>query len=34
MAFDYLQNTGSYVKLRKNFSGKTKIYMTEKVTFT
>lgn len=33
MAFDYLQKTGSYVKLRKNFSGKTKIYMTEKSSF-
>lgn len=33
MAFDYLQKTGSYVKLRKNFSGKTKIYMTEKSNF-
>lgn len=33
MAFDYLQKTGSYVKLRKNFSGKKKAYMTEKSNF-
>ena len=33
MAFYYLQKIGCYVKLRKNFSGKTKIYMTEKSNF-
>ena len=33
MAFQHLQNTGHYVKKRKNFKGKKKIYMTEKSNF-
>ena len=33
MAFAYLQNTGKYVKLRKNFKGKKKIYITETTDF-
>ncbi len=33
MAFDYLQHTGKYVKLRKNFKGKKKHYMTETTNF-
>lgn len=33
MAFKHLQNTGHYVKLRKNFKGKKKEYMTEKSNF-
>lgn len=33
MAFQHLQNTGHYVKLRKNFKGKKKIYMTENSNF-
>lgn len=33
MAFDYLQQTGTYVRLRKNFKGKKKIYMTEMTSF-
>lgn len=32
-AFQCLQKSGHYVKLRKNFSGKKKQYMTEKSTF-
>ena len=31
MAFQHLQNTGHYVKLRKNFKGKKKIYMEDYV---
>lgn len=32
-AFNYLQKTGHYVKLRKKFKGKRKAYMTEKPDF-
>ena len=33
MAFNHLQKIGKYVKLRKNFKGKQKSYMTEKSNF-
>ena len=33
MAFKHLQALGKYVKLRKGFKGKKKIYMTEKTNF-
>ena len=33
IAFDYLQNTGKYVKLRAHFKGKQKEYMSETTTF-
>lgn len=33
MAFRHLQNIGKYVKLRKKFKGKKKLYMTEKSDF-
>lgn len=33
MAFNHLQNLGKYVKLRKNFKGKKKGYMLEKIDF-
>lgn len=33
IAFKHLQDSGRYVKLRKKFSGKKKIYMTEKADF-
>ena len=33
MAFNHLQKLGKYVKLRKNFKGKQKSYMTEKSNF-
>lgn len=33
MAFNHLQKIGKYVKLRKNFKGKQKSYMTEKSDF-
>jgi hypothetical protein len=33
MAFSHLQSLGKYVKLRKNFKGKKKNYMTEKKSF-
>lgn len=33
MAFEHLQKSGHYVKLRKNFKGKKKIYQTEESTF-
>ena len=33
-AFNYLQKTGNYVKLRKKFKGKQKSYMTEEFNFS
>ena len=33
MAFEHLQRSGHYVKLRKNFKGKKKSYQVEKSTF-
>ena len=33
LAFKHLQSIGKYVKLRKGFKGKKKIYMTEKTNF-
>jgi len=33
MAFEHLQNIGAFVKLRKNFKGKSKTYMTEQDLF-
>lgn len=33
LAFNHLQAIGKYVKLRKGFKGKKKIYMTERTTF-
>lgn len=33
LAFKHLQRIGKYVKLRKGFKGKKKIYMTEKTNF-
>ena len=33
IAFNHLQKIGKYVKLRKDFKGKKKIYMTEKTNF-
>lgn len=33
MAFEHLQKTGKFVKLRKNFKGKTKQYMVERDAF-
>lgn len=33
LAFKHLQSIGKYVKLRKGFKGKKKIYMTEKTSF-
>ena len=33
MAFDYLQRTGKYAKLRKGFKGKKKTYMIETTSF-
>lgn len=33
MAFFHLQSTGNYVKLRKQYKGKKKVYMTEKSQF-
>lgn len=33
LAFKHLQKIGKYVKLRKGFNGKKKIYMTEKTNF-
>lgn len=33
MVFDYLQQTGKYVKLRNKFKGKKKLYMTETTNF-
>lgn len=33
MAFDYLQCTGKYVKLRKGFKGKKKTYMIDTISF-
>lgn len=33
LAFKHLQKIGKYVKLRKNFKGRKKVYMTEKTDF-